>query len=309
MDFTTVIIYLKDLFATILTLLMMISPAFGGTGVPYAAERPDELITSFVAVSDIHVETNQPKSYSKLYDVLEGIKAGEDIDSVFYTGDNVMNGQVLEDLFFYSAIRAINPAENNFVLAGNHDYGNGAEGTDSAKLREKYLMNNALYLGNKLENDYYYRVIDGVYMICLVSERPDTEDFTMTKAQLEWLEGVLKEAKEADAPVFVFNHYPLRYLDLDGTEGAEVDKTELAALLKAYDVELFIHGHIHDEIGRDNFYNSYGVDCINLCRVTEITDYEAGDGIVVEVYEDEIVVRVRNFIKGEWDEELRYVYD
>ncbi len=308
MDFTTVIVYLKDLIATVLTLLMMMSPAFPAEGVPYSAENPDELITSFVAVSDIHVETNNPEAYGKLKGVLEGIKAGTDIDTVFYTGDNVMNGQVLEDVFFYSAIRAVNPAENNIVLAGNHDYGNGAIDTDSAHLRLKYLANNALYLGNYLSNDYFYRVIDGVYMICLVSERPDTSDFTMSRAQLDWLKGVLEEAKAADAPIFVLNHYPLRYLDKDGTEGAEVDKTELAALLNEYGVELFIHGHIHDDIGADNFYNSYGVDCINLCRITEITNYEAGDGIVVEVYEDEVVVRVRNFIKGEWKEGLRYTY-
>ncbi len=305
MESSTVIIYLKDLIATVLTLLMMISPAFGSTAESYSAERPDELITSFAAVSDIHVETNNPEAYAKLKDVLEGIKAAEDINSVFYTGDNVMNGQVLEDIFFYSAIKAVNPAENNIVLAGNHDYGNG-EG-NYEQLRQKYLYNNLL-IGNTLSNDYFYRVIDGVYMICLVSERPDTEDFTMTLKQLEWLEGVLKKADEAGAPIFVFNHYPLRYLDKDGTEGAEVDKAELGALLTEYGVELFIHGHIHDDIGADNFYKSYGVDCINLCRITEITNYEAGDGIVVEVYEDEVVVRVRNFIKGEWDEELRYTY-
>ena len=61
-------------------------------------------------------------------------------------------------------------------------------------------------------------------------------------------------------------------------------------------------------MGADNFYNSYGIDCINLPRITEITSYEAGDGIVVEVYEDEIVVRTRDFIKGEWVEDLRYTY-
>ena len=72
MDFTTVIIYIKDLIATVLTLLMMLSPAFGGTGVPYTAEKPDELITGFAVVSDIHVETNNPESYGNLYNVLEG---------------------------------------------------------------------------------------------------------------------------------------------------------------------------------------------------------------------------------------------
>ena len=102
MDFVTVITYLKDLFATIMILLTMLSPAFGGNGVAYEAEKPDELITSFVVVSDIHVETNQPKSYQNLNDVLYGIKAGKDIDTVIYTGDNVMNGQLLENFFFYT---------------------------------------------------------------------------------------------------------------------------------------------------------------------------------------------------------------
>ncbi len=308
MDISTVLIYLKDLLATIMTLLMMMSPAFGSTAEVYTAERPDELITAIAAVSDVHVETNNPEAYEKLKGVLEGIDAGQDIKTAVFTGDNVMNGQILEDVFFYSAVRAVNPAENNIVLPGNHDYGNGAEGTDSVKLRQKYLVNNALYLGNYLTNDYFYRVIDGVYIVCLVTERPDTEDFTMTGEQLTWLEGVLKEADEADAPVIVFNHYPLRYLDNEGTEYAEVDKTELAALLVKYGVKIFVHGHIHDDLGTDNFYKSYGVDCINIGRITELVNYEAGDGIVIEVYEDEILVRGRNFIKGEWIEELRYTY-
>lgn len=308
MDFTTVVVYLKDLLATIMTLLMMLSPAFGSTAEPFSAERPDELITSIAVVSDIHVETNNPEAYENLKGVLEGIKAGENIKTVVYTGDNVMNGQILESVFFYTAVRGVNPAENNIVLPGNHDYGNGAG--DSVRLRKNFLANNALYLGNYLSNDYFYRVIDGVYMICLVSERPDTEDFTMTRAQLEWLEGVLKEANEADAPIIVFNHYPLRYLDIeaDNADFAQVDKKELGDLLVKYGTDLFIHGHIHDYIDSNNFYESYGVKCINLCRATEITEYEAGDGIVVEVYDGEIVVRARNFIKGEWKEGLRYTY-
>lgn len=110
MDIKNIVIYLKDLFATIMVLVLMIVP-FGGNKVDeYAAEKPEDLITGFAVVSDIHVETNNPASYQNLSNVLRGIKAGSDISSVVYTGDNVMNGQVLEDFFFYSAIRAINPA-------------------------------------------------------------------------------------------------------------------------------------------------------------------------------------------------------
>ena len=299
MDIKNIVIYLKDLFATILVLVMMIVPFGGNKAVEYEAEKPEDLITGFAVVSDIHVETNNPASYQNLSNVLRGIKAGSDISSVVYTGDNVMNGQVLEDFFFYSAIRAINPAEHNFVVAGNHDYGNG-EG-DYAELREKYLSNNSYFLENRLETDYYFQIIDGCYMIVLVSEDLTTGEFRMSEEQFAWLEGVLKQAYEADAPVFVFNHFPLRYLK-------DNNPSRLANLLKEYNTELFIHGHIHDDMGSDNFYNSYGIDCINLPRVTETVDYEAGDGIVVEVYKDEVVVRARDFIKGEWIEDLRYTY-
>lgn len=303
MEISTVLIFIKDVMATLMTLLMMMSPAFGDNGVSYEAERPDELITSFVAVSDIHVETNFPESYQNLSDVLYGIKAGKNVDTVIYTGDNVMNGQVMEDIFFYSALRAVKPAENNFVVAGNHDYGNGAG--DYKKLRNKFLFNNTFYLGNRYGNDYYYRVVDGCYLICLVSEKPETDDFTMSQTQFDWLKGVLEEAKAADARIFVFNHYPLNYLD----NGSEINKQQLGALLADYGTELFVHGHIHNDLGADNFYKSQGINCVNLPRITEVHQYEAGDGIVVEVYEDEIIVKGRNFIDGEWIEELRYTYE
>lgn len=302
MDISTVLIFIKDVLATLMILLTMMSPAFGGNGKAYEAEKPDELITSFVVASDIHVETNNPKSYQNLNDVLYGVKAGKDVDTVIYTGDNVMNGQLLESFFFYSAIRSVMPAENNFVVAGNHDLGNG-EG-DLPQLLKNYIANNKLFLGNDVGEGYYYRVVDGCYMIALISEDPTSEDFMMGRQQFNWLEGVLKEAKAADAPIFVFNHFPLRYLD----NGSEVKYDELGALLKQYKTELYIHGHIHNDMGTDNFYSDSYVDSINLPRITETTDYKAGDGIVVEVYEDEILVRARDFIDGEWIEGLEYTY-
>ncbi len=299
MDFSTVIIYLKDLLATVLTLLMMMSPAFGSTAEPYSAERPDELITSFVAVSDIHVETNNPKIYTKLKNVLEGIKGGENLDAVVYTGDNVMNGQVLENAFFYSAVRAVMPAEKNFVVTGNHDLGNG-EG-DYESFRNNFLYFNTFLLGNTINKPYYYRVLNGCYMICLSSEALCVGDYVISDEQMNWLKGVLDEAKAANAPIFVFNHHPI-YLIRDR------DYRELAWLLQKYDNLVYLHGHYHNELVAESFYEWHNVDCINVPRATEHADYEAGDGLVVEVYEDEIVIKGRNFIKGEWKDGLRYTY-
>ena len=75
MDISTIIVYLKDLFATFLTLIMILLPSFGTAAEPFTAENADELITSFAVVSDIHVETNQPTSYENLKNILEPKKA------------------------------------------------------------------------------------------------------------------------------------------------------------------------------------------------------------------------------------------
>lgn len=300
MDIVTVINFIKDVLVTFMTLLTMMSPAFGGSGVTYEAKNADKLVMSMAVVSDIHVETNNPEAYENYADVLYGIKAGKDIDAAAYLGDNVMNGQLAEDIFFYAGLRGINPAKNNLVVVGNHDQGNG-EG-DFAELSENFLKFNKLFLGNKLDKAYYYRVINGCYVIALASEDPDAQTFKMGTEQYNWLEGVLKEAKAANAPTIVLNHFPIRYLQ--GTYNG----TQLANLFKEYNVDLFLHGHIHNDLGEDNFYNWGGINCINLPRVTEITEYVAGDGVVLEVYENEIVVRGRDFIKGEWIDGLDFTY-
>ncbi len=304
MDITTIVTYLKDLIATILTLLMMMSPAFGDTGAAYQAERPEELIMSFAVVSDTHVETNNPTSYNNLKGVLEGMKGGENIDASVFLGDNVMNGQLLENVLFYSAVKAVNPAEQNFVVMGNHDIGNGTG--DFEEHRNNFAANNRLYLGNDVDDGYYYRVVNGCYMIFIASDELTVNECAMSQEQYDWLKGVLDEAAAENAPTIVFNHHPVNYFR--GVPEGALSQTALVDLLKGYEGILYICGHTHDDLGEDNFYEYEGISCVNLPRVTEPVDYESGDGVVVEVYENEILVRGRNFINGEWIEGLEYRY-
>ena len=295
MDISTVITYMKELIATFMVLLTMMFPAIGNKAASYEAQKPDELVASFVVLSDIHVETNNPTSYKYLRETLKGVKAGKDIDAVIYTGDNVMNGQDLENTLFYAAVKAMDPSDKNFVLAGNHDLGNSAG--DYNKLLNNYISFNKRYLGEDVGKGYFYRVVNGCYIICLISEEPSTWGLVIGDEQFAWLEDVLKEADAADAPIFVFNHFPIRY------EGGSSER--LGALLNKYGADLFVHGHYHDHlINAGNFRDDHGIKSVNLTRPTEVKLFEAGQGIVIEAYEDEFVVRVRNFITGEWDENL-----
>lgn len=300
MDISSIILFIKQFFATVMTMIMMIMPVSDGEkGVAYKAENPEKLIMSFSAVSDTHVETNNPDSYNAFSDLLYGIKAGKNHDAVIFLGDNVMNGQFLENVFFYTAVGAVKPGKTTLVAAGNHDFGNGQG--DYESFLKNYINNNRFYLWNNLDKPYYYKVINGCYMIFLSSEELSVNDFVMSDEQFAWLEKVLNEAAEKDAEIFVFNHHPVYLLRND-------DSSALANLLNKYDNLLYINGHLHDQLDKNNFYEWNGVDCINLPRSTEIVDYEPGDGIVVEVYENEILVKGRDFITGEWIEGLEYRY-
>lgn len=299
MDFTTIFVYLRGLIGTILTFLMMLAP-LPSSGPAYSAENPDELITSFAVVSDCHVETNNPDSYKAFKGLIEGVKGGEDISTAVFLGDNVMNGQELENIFFYGALKAVKPAENMLVVMGNHDIGNG-EGKYT-ELRDTFLGYNHILTGERYEKPYYYKVIDGCYFIALGLEDLTVNTSVMTEEQLIWLEGVLEEAKAADAPAFVLNHHPMTSL-------TNVAWDSLINLLDNYDNVIYFHGHTHSKLDDDSCYSERNIPVVELPRSTEVVDYEPGDGVVVEVYEGRIVVRGRNFIEGEWLENVGAIYE
>ena len=305
MDIMTVVNFAKEMIATMLILLTMWSPAFGqSAATPYKAEDPDALVASFAAVSDVHIETNRAETFKNFKSILEGIEAAEDVDAAIFTGDNVMNGQITENLFFYLGLRGAMPAEKNYVVMGNHDIGNGTGNYLDHK--NNFVTNNRLFLGNLVNDGYYYRVENGCYLIFLSLEEITVGESVMSPEQLAWLKGVLDEAASKNAPILVFNHHPIDWFK--GTEGSGLTSTSLADLLNDYDNLLYIHGHWHKELAADSFKQHYGVNCINLPRCTETTDYEPGNGIIIEVYEGKFVVRTRNFITGEWLDEFRYEY-
>ena len=131
----------------------------------------------------------------------------------------------------------------------------------------------------------------------------------MSDAQIEWMKGVLEEAKAANAPIIVISHFPIFLLKGEDSNGNPRDYRDLAWILNQYDKLLYLHGHYHNDLGADNFFDWWGVKCINLPRATEATEFDPGDGIVIEVYNDHYLVKGRDFIKGEWVDGLEYTYN
>lgn len=277
---------------------ILVSPADG-----YEVKNPDEIRTSFSVVSDIHIEGNNYPTFVEYSEILKEVHASKTNNTLVFLGDNTMNGQDIESIYFYTALRLTKPADNLIVAPGNHDYGNGNGGYD--KLADRFIRY-ANFAGCDIDNTYYYKIIDGYYFIVLTTESDTVNGINISDAQLEWLADVLGEATKEGKPAFVFSHHPMDYI-----ESGYGSYDRISSVLDDYENVFFFSGHTHWQLSSYSVRDYNGVTAIDLPRATE--DYEdeygAGIGAVVEVYDNEVLVRYRDFDDSRWVDGYEYSFE
>ena len=291
----------KNIISTILALLYLPFSINSAPVESYEARNADELKTSFTVVSDIHIEGNNYQTFKEYTEILKEVHDSKDNDTLVFLGDNTMNGQDIESIFFYGALKVSKPAEKLVIAPGNHDYGNGTGAYDELKPRFKKYAN---FVGCGIgDTNYYYKVIDSCYYIVLTTESDTVNGVDISDTQLSWLKGVLDEASKDDKPIFVFDHHPVNYI-----ESGEYNR--LSDVLNDYENVFFFSGHTHSPLSSHSVSVVNGVQQFNIPRTTD-DDYEGhegGIGAVVEVYENEVLVRFRDFDDGEWVEGYEYTF-
>lgn len=295
---------IKKLIAMALTVIML-ALSISACPEKHEAKNPEEVKLTFSVLSDSHIEgpdvefsfIDTYKVFTKILKDAKSTDGGN--DAIVFLGDNTMNGQDIENMLFFGALNAVKPADEIIVAAGNHDLSNG-EGSYSEYV-ERFLGYNNAFFSDGLTKPYFYKVINGSYFIMLSSEDATVNTMYLSDEQLSWLKSLLTEADEKDAPIFVMAHHPATYLEGRGYY-------ELTDILNDYDNLLYFCGHTHAEYSAQSVYAIDGVNCINLPRCTEYKTegYDTGIGAVVEVYESEVLVRIRDFYDGIWLDEFSY---
>ncbi len=293
--------FAKHVIVTFLTLIFLPISTITPAVESYEAKNPDTLRTSFTVLSDIHIEGNNSQTFTELSEILKEVKNSKDNDTLVFLGDNTMNGQDIESIFFFGALRNAKPAKNLIIAPGNHDYANGTGNYDKMYDRFNRYIN---FAGCKTETNNYYKIIDGYYFVVLSTESDSVNGIDISDEQLEWLTGVLDEASEENKPVFVFSHHPVNYV-----EAGPSDK--LSSILDDYENVLFFCGHTHAALSESSVREVNGVMSINLPKSTEhaVEGYEPGIGAVVEVYENQVLLRFRDFDDGKWVEGYEYSFE
>lgn len=273
----------------------------GNLAFPNAGEKQ----YTFGALSDVHVVlTTGADDFKK---ALTYLNDTEDVQFTCICGDLTYNG-TSDELSQYKTIVDTYSADTPvYAIAGNHEAYDGTPVTTS-KIQP--------YTGQP----FYYSFTQGndVFIMCGCYTADGGNIFTTE--ELQWLYETLEANRNKRC--FVFQHvFPwgdsgnannaYAYGDLfAGTQG-DVFKS----LMKHYKNTVFFHGHSHMKFDlqevdeKANYSEAFGYRSVHipsLCAPRDIVDgsltnlYSDSEGYVVDVYENGIHLRGRDFVKGEY---------
>lgn len=285
---------LRKILAALISLIVLL---WTGAGVGSESTQSDiqGYNLSFAVLSDVHMEGNNPERFEKFAQILSDIKRNVPSDTIAFLGDNTMNGQIIENLFFHGFINEIKPVEKIYTVMGNHDTGNGIDKYDS--LSKRFWSYYNTFNNENVDNVYYWREVNGYRFVFLGSESDNVNTSVISEAQLQWLDGVLDENDNTGKPVFVFNHHPYNYL-----ENAD-NAVELERILTEHKNVFYLSGHTHTtQMDFEKFdEDSYS---FNLPRCTEATDNadtnDSGLGLQIYVFDNEVQVKSRRYYDSQW---------
>lgn len=267
-----------------------------GLGFPDTGSK----LYSFGAVADIHLQAETAQA--DFQKALTFFNETERVDFICVCGDLSNSGLVVEHAPYRDIINAHSLNTPVYECTGNHDVASTAGGTIGT------ITGNPLYYTFTQGNDLF--VMFGMY-----GWAGQTGEI-FTAEQLQWLYEILEANR--NKRVFVFQHC-LRW---DGSgkpypgspTGNLLDSDKgnvFKSLMEHYKNVVWFHGHSHMDFDSQedctyaNYDRMYGCHSVHIPSLALPRDYQDSvyvnvyadsEGYVVDVYENHIVLRGRDFV-------------
>ncbi len=291
--------------------MMMSSGSFAAppTDDPIQALRPDELNLTFTAVGDSQVNAF---NYNRMYlDVMmqDINNAVTPQDAFLIAGDITENCLEAEWDMITEMLNKYNYGEYLIWATGNHDI----RLRDYEESLGRFTGTYNEITGGELDSMSYTMEINGYTFVVMGSDKTVMEEAFISDEQLEWLDASLAEATADGKPVFVVLHQPLKKthgLPIPWGNGTNANaghvgeqSEEIQEVLDSYKNVILISGHLHLGMGQYTYEkignNIHGVNVPAVGKNNEDGDYnEFSTGYSVEVYENEVIFRARDYAKG-----------
>ena len=315
-------IWFKSVISLVVSALLTLFPGSAfleGFDALQLAEKNDNCLLNAAIMSDIHIDVEWPIGEWVWANGLNDLERSVDpIDALIVPGDLTNYGDSASMTSFFNIIDESGCAENWVIAMGNHDVGH-VDDRPQEQARQEFvdLYNSLNPSGEKIEKAYYKTDINGYRFVVLVDDGEDTWDHPdMAEEQYQFLDEALAEAADRDLPMFVVCHVPVEGVNgqdeiwEDGGLGDCSDRVQ--SILEKYENVFFISGHVHTGMNGPLVENVFGFSCvetingvnyINLPTYMIINRYGVpwgGMGFQMEVYDDEVLFRARNFGSSKW---------
>ncbi len=274
---------------------------------PLATSVLGEKLYSVGVLSDSHVGANTGED--DLIAALQYFEKEEDIAFTAICGDLTHRGTD-EELSKWKAITNTYSSTPVYGISGNHEAAGPFSPLSQDALRP--------YTGQ----DLYYSVTigDDVYIMVGMYQTHQSET-PFSESELQWLYETLEENRNKNCFVFMHlfpwdgsgdavNCYGHNYLN-------NTDGEVFYRLMSHYNNAMWFHGHSHAKFAlqevnaMNNYDNDYARHSIHVPSITSPThisvdgssyskDYSGSEGYVMDVYENYIILRGRDFITGEF---------
>lgn len=272
-----------------------------------AAKMPEigNKLYSFGALSDVHISDSIKTRFQK---TLTYLNEKENVAFTCISGDLTNEGTDEQLLAFGQYLREYSPNTPVYVVTGNHDL--QSQTTEAPyDFMQPYVGQDLYYSFSQRDDVFIMFGMSGWYSY--------TKTSTFSETSLQWLYETLEENRNKRC--FVISHPP-RFDgcgkpykpdptgDLLNSPAGECFKS----LLEHYKNAIYFHGHTHmsyecqrdvSYANYDRFYGCHSVHIPSLMAVKTLNsagtgydgDVNKGMGYVVDVYENHIVLRGRDF--------------
>lgn len=312
----------------------MPSGSSAATPAPSPSPTPQgsgELLLSFFLLSDLHTSIYEPITVEKLKMALDDVTDFESkVELLVLGGDLTDFGSEAEYKLLKKTMDGykLPPIYGNM---GNHDYydiwvnKNGAFSTETMPngktdkmARDRFRQ----FIGYK-DKPYADVWVNGVHLIlvsqeCYVQEKADVgEGAWYSDEQLDWLKKAMT-AHEDGKPALVFIHQPLPAVGSDGRTHQLIRANAFRDIVRPYRNVFVFSGHTHRNFVGENHYvmheNFHWFNNASVGRTRAAgapgapggsagqagTTKQYAQGMYIQVYERQIVVRGREFTTREW---------
>lgn len=271
-------------------------------------ERPH---LTFQVITDTHVTEDPNHVYNRHFEqALKDIAANDPASAgIMHAGDVTDHGFPQE----YEEFRRIRDLHKDglppmYLATGNHDVALGVWESRLGNFLE----------ATKMPAAYHDHWVGGYHFIFLGTEKGLELFCHLSEEQLEWLDAKLGEDASPGKPVFVFLHQPLMNTTAGSMESQKwygvTQDAELKAVLSKHRQAILFTGHGHWELEAErNYYDGgdrlpamFNAASVAYLWTDEDKRKEGSQGYYVEVYEDRVLVRGRDFAKGAWVESARF---